>query len=268
MSRSIKSAERTLALFELFSHRESPLTVGDVSRGLDIPQPSASMLLSNLTQLGYLEYNRQTRRFAPTIRIVLLGSWISRRFSEAGALAARLEALTSVCTGSTVFAAIQNDAHVQGVLTFDASMPDRLSLSSGGLRTLTCSAAGRALLSLRRDEEIAGWVRRSNAEATDARLRVNEKDFLEIIQQVRQQGYVTTEETAGPDRCGIAVAVPSPLGEMPLAIGFSGPRARILPQRERLIGEVLKLRATLGKMTSSIGAAGLALETAEHRGIN
>ena len=255
--RSIKSAERTLALFELFSRRETPLTVGDVSQGLAIPQPSASMLLRNLTQLGYLEYSRQTRRFMPTIRVVLLGSWISRRFSEAGALATRLEALTTVCAGGTVFAAIQNNAAVQSVLIFEASTPDRLSVSSGAPGTLTCSAAGRALLSVRHDQEIVGWVRRSNAEATDARLRVNENDFLRIMRQVRKQGYVTTEETAGPDRCGIAVAVPSPLGETPLAIGIAGPRARIMPHRDRLIDEVLKLRAAFDRTASPIHLADL-----------
>ena len=250
--RSIKSAERTLALFELFSRLETPLTVGDVSQGLAIPQPSASMLLRNLAQLGYLEHNRQTRRFMPTIRVVLLGSWISRRFSEAGALATKLEALTAVCTGGTVYAAIQNDAAVQSVLVFEASTPDRLSVSSGAHRTLTCSAAGRALLSVRRDSEIIGWVRRCNAEATDARLRVNEDDFLKIIWQVRRQGYAITDETAGPGRCGIAVAVPSPLGETTLAIGIAGPKARIIPYRDRLIDEVLKLRAAFDKASTPI----------------
>jgi IclR family KDG regulon transcriptional repressor len=242
-SRSIKSAERTLALFELFSERELPLSVGEVSQGLAIPQASASMLLSNLTQLGYLEYDRHTRRFTPTIRIALLGNWVSRHFGQAGFLASQLKVLTRVCAGGTAFAAIQNNASVQGVLKFTASMPDRISVSSGAPQTLTCSSAGRALLSLRSDTEIAGWVRRSNAEATDARLRVNERDFLKIMRQVRKQSYVTTEETSGPDRCGVAVAVPSPLGAMPLAIGIAGRRAQILPHRERLIEEVLKLRA-------------------------
>ena len=63
--RSIKSAERTLRLFELFSRRQQRLPVGEVARGLGIPQPSASMLLSNLAGLGYLEYDRFDRSYAP-----------------------------------------------------------------------------------------------------------------------------------------------------------------------------------------------------------
>ena len=75
--RSIKSAERTLALFELFSIRESRLTVSEVARELSIPQPSASMLLRNLADLGYLDYDRLARTYGPTIRVLLLSNWIS-----------------------------------------------------------------------------------------------------------------------------------------------------------------------------------------------
>src|SRR5258705_11049422 len=90
-ARSIKSAERTLRLFELFSRRQERLTVSDVARGLDIPQPSASMLLTNLAALGYLEYDRFDRSYAPTIRVVLLGSWIGPRLGGRQSLASRLD---------------------------------------------------------------------------------------------------------------------------------------------------------------------------------
>ena len=78
--RSIKSAERTLAIFELFSVRQEMLTVGDVSKSLGIPQPSVSMLLKNLTNMGYLEYDAPQRRYAPTLRVMLLNSWLLDRY--------------------------------------------------------------------------------------------------------------------------------------------------------------------------------------------
>jgi DNA-binding IclR family transcriptional regulator len=254
-ARSIKSAERTLALFELFSCREGPLTVSEVSHGLDIPQPSASMLLRNLTHLGYLDYDRKTRRFMPTIRVVLLGSWISRRLPAS--IVERLEELKTIYTGGDVFAAIQNNAAIQCILMFAEDLPDRMSVSSGRLRTLTCSAAGRALLSLRTDAEVVGWVRRCNAEEPDPRLRVNEADFLQVIAQVRQQGYAATEETSSPGRYGVAVALQPPPGSTPFAVGCGGPGDSLLPHRERLIGELLKVQASFGKAMRAQGSIGL-----------
>ena len=255
MSRSIKSAERTLALFELFSSREGPLTVSEVSQGLNIPQPSASMLLRNLTQLGYLDYDRQTRRFMPTLRVVLLGSWISRRLPAS--IVEQLEELKTIHTGGDVYAAIQNNAAVQCILMFAEDRPDRLSVSSGELRTLTCSAAGRALLSLRTDAEVVGWVRRSNAEEPDPRLRVNEGDFLQVIAEVRRQGFAVTEETASPGRCGVAVAMQAPAGGTPFAVGCGGPRTSLLAHREKLIDELLKVQASFNRAMLASAPIGL-----------
>lgn len=233
--RSVKSAERTLALLELFSQRECGLTVSEVARDLGMPQPSASMLLRNLVQLGYVGRDPATRLFTPTIRVMLLGSWISRRFSAAGLIAQRLEGLQRVCGGETVYAAIQNGCAVQYVLTVEAAMPNRLQIASGALRSITCSAPGRILLSQKPDEEISGWVRRSNAEAVEDRLLVSEAGFLAMMREVRTQGFATTEGDSKPGLAAVAVAVPSPMGDMTLAIGCGGPIERILARRSQII---------------------------------
>src|ERR1700687_5568027 len=101
--RSIKSAERTLRLFELFARRQERLTVGEIARGLCIPQPSASMLLNNLTEMGYLEYDRFDRSYAPTIRVTLLGSWIEPRLGGRQSLASRLDELPRRFAGDIFF---------------------------------------------------------------------------------------------------------------------------------------------------------------------
>jgi len=121
-ARSIKSAERTLALFELFSREQRPFTVGRVSEALGAPQASVSMLLRNLADLGYLEYDRRTRTFAPSIRVALLGSWIDRRFGEAGSLVKRLDGLQRK-VGDTAYLGIQNGATAQYVVTSGRRIP-------------------------------------------------------------------------------------------------------------------------------------------------
>ncbi len=147
--RSIKSAERTLALLELFSQIQTPLTIGRVSRELGIPQPSTSMLMRNLVHLGYLDHDRTQRTFAPSIRIALLGSWIGRRFDEANSLAERLDILQRKVR-ETAYIAIQNGPFGQYVMTQTSDSPDTLNVASGQYRSLTCSAFGRALLALKK----------------------------------------------------------------------------------------------------------------------
>ncbi|MBB4260530.1 MULTISPECIES: IclR family transcriptional regulator [unclassified Bradyrhizobium] len=232
--RKIKSAERTLALFELFSREQQPFTVGRIAKGLGIPQPSVSMLLRNLLKLGYLEYDAHHRTFAPSIRVALLGSWIDRRFGDAGAIGARLNELQRRL-GFTAFIAIQNGAAAQYVLAQTSDEPDRLDISSGMYRSLTCSAAGRALLSLLPDAEIRSWVRRCNAEATEDRFRVGEADFIAMMHRARAEGYAETNGDSVPTLSAVAMTIVSPMGGTPLAVGVGGPTARIRTDKDAVL---------------------------------
>ena len=233
-ARSIKSAERTLALFELFSREQRPFTVGRVSEALAIPQASASMLLRNLADLGYLEYDRQSRTFAPSIRVALLGSWIDRRFGEAGSIGARLDALQRA-VGETAYIGIQNGAAAQYVVSQRPEHPDRLEVMSGQYRSLTCSAMGRVLLSLKPDAEVLTWVRRCNAEATEDRFRVRETGFLDLMRQVRRDGFASTRGEVTPGLGAVAVAFTSPMGATPLALGVGGPIGRVADKRPMIL---------------------------------
>ncbi|WP_337185256.1 helix-turn-helix domain-containing protein [Phenylobacterium sp.] len=219
-ARTVKSAERTLALFELFSLYQRPMVVGEIAKALQIPQPSVSMLVRNLTSLGYLEHDRAARTYVPTIRIMLLGSWIHRRFSEESNLERRIDAL-SRGLGETVMMGIQNGVFCQYVLVQMPENPD-LAVQSGLLRPITCTAIGRALLSLKSDAEIETIVRRCNAEVSDERLRVKPSQFMETIVRIRAQGYARTAGDMTPNRSVIAVSIPGPLGKMPMAIGVGG----------------------------------------------
>ena len=232
--RSIKSAERTLALFELFSREQTPFTVGRVSRALNVPQPSVSMLLRNLTTLGYLEYDRTARTFSPSIRVALLGSWIDRRFAEAAPIGARLDALQRK-VGETAYIGIQNEAAAQYVVTQRPEHPDRLNVMSGQYRSLTCSAMGRVLLSLKPDAEVLAWTRRCNVEAVEERFKVRESEFLDLVRRVRRDGFATTEGDVTPGLGAIAIPFTSPMGGAPLALGVGGPIARVRRKRQTIL---------------------------------
>lgn len=230
-SRSVKSAERTLALFELFSLRQQPLTIGEIAEALNIPQPSASMLVHNVVRLGYLEQDRETRTYIPTVRIMLLGSWIHRRFARDLEFERQLDDLVRL-VGETVTLTIRNGIYAQYVSAQLPDDPGRMEVQSGMLRPITCTAAGRVLLSLSSDAEIASVVRRCNAEVEDARLRVQPGEFQAIIDDVRRTGFA---ETSGSMTAGygvIATQIRAPVGKMPMAIGVAMAVERIDAKRD------------------------------------
>jgi DNA-binding IclR family transcriptional regulator len=251
--RAIKSAERTIALFELFSAMEAPLTVSEVSAGLDIPQSSTTMLLRNLTNIGYLDYDPVTRKYKPTIRILLLSSWITRRFGETGKIASALDRIHEE-TGEVVMLGIQHNAAVQPIVTrgvdrtgLQFSTPgnqggQRFMIRSGLFASLTCSAMGRALLSLKPDAEARSWVRRANAEARDPAFRVSESVLLDLLGTVRVRGYAETSESQLPEHGAFAVCVPSPMDETPMAVSISLPVTRMASKRSMIVERLFALR--------------------------
>lgn len=235
--RTVKSAERTLALFELFSFHQRPLTVGEIASHLSIPQPSVSMLVSNLATLGYLEHDRRARTYVPTIRIMLLGSWIHRQFSKGSQFERRLAALRNRL-GESVVVGIQNGIYCQYVLAHLAEVPDCLEVTSGMMRPITRTAIGRVLLSLKPDHEIDAIARRCNAEMGD-NLAVQRTELMQMISGVRAQGYARTWGDMTSGQSVIAVAVPGPTGRMAMGIGVGGPIDRIT-EKEREIMAALR----------------------------
>ncbi len=242
----IKSAQRTLALLELFSLRQRPLTVGAIARDLGIPQPSASMLLKSLATLGYLAYDPVDRTYLPTLRVVLLGGWIGYSFSETQTLSRRLGALRDEFDPLSAFIGIQNGPWAQYILIQDE--PGRMMIASGQLRLLTCSALGRIFLSLKSDAEVRSWTRRCNAEAEDERHRQSEIPFMDLIRDVRRRNYAETFGDWRAENGAIAVTVPSPIGQTPLGIGIGGDLGLIRHQRDAIIDALLLVKAEFDQL--------------------
>jgi IclR family KDG regulon transcriptional repressor len=251
--RAIKSAERTIALFELFSATEIPMTVSEIANALDIPQSSTTMLLRNLTAIGYLDYNRATRRYKPTIRILLLSSWMARRFGETGKIAELLGRIHEE-TGEVVMLGLQHAARAQAILTRGRDRSGlqyagprqrgqgRIMVKSGMFASLTCSAMGRALLSLKPDFEIRAWVRRANAEAEDPQQRVSESDMLRLVEEVQRKGYAESAGTQLPGLGAFAITVASPMDATPLAVSVSLPVARMASKRAMILDRLFRFR--------------------------
>ncbi|WP_342726323.1 helix-turn-helix domain-containing protein [Bradyrhizobium sp. B097] len=244
MTRSIKSAERTLALFELFSRRQHPLTVGRIADELHVPQPSVSMLLANLRKLGYVSYDVRSRTYTPTIRVALLGIWISRKFDAAGSLSSRLAELQRR-VDETVFLGIQNGPYAQYLLGIYKKKPRSLRAESGTYRLLTGSAVGRALMSLMTDQEIRSWLHRCNAEAPERRLRFTNGEFMAIISEIRGCGFAQTQGDITPTFGAIAVTVRSPSELMPMAVGTGVPLERIEAKRDDIVEALRDFKKSL-----------------------
>ncbi|MDE1172676.1 MAG: IclR family transcriptional regulator [Parvibaculaceae bacterium] len=230
----VKSAGRTLEVFEYFRIYQQPATVGEIAAALGLPQSSTSMLLKSLVALNYLDYKPTTRRFLPTYRVSLLGNWIQASRYESEAITEIMEALRRE-TGETVMLGLQSGPHMQYVHILAASYAVQLTVTAGTVRPMTLSAAGQILLSQKTNTQVRAIVRRNNADADSAGQRVKESEFLKEIELVRERGYAESRGRMAPGANVIAMLAPND-GDSPLlAIGIGGPMPRIDQRRKTII---------------------------------
>lgn len=232
----IKSAKRVLELFEYFAECRRPLAVADVVDGLDYPQSSASALLKSLTRLGYLDYDRYRRLYRPTFRVALLGGWVQDDLYSHTNLSTFLDDLHRRSGGNALMLGMQNDIYVQYIHV--AQTPDselNWYLKPGTLRPLCRSAAGRMLLSLKSDVQVQQLLWRINAEEADPSKRMNIHDLLMELNQIRAQKFAVTDGIINPNGGVVAIEMPTPPSQPPMALCIGAPLEMMRTERERLL---------------------------------
>lgn len=232
----IKSAKRVLELFEFFAERRRPLAVTDVVNGLEYPQSSASALLKSLTKMGFLDYDRYRRLYRPTLRVALLGGWVLDDLYSRTNLFNLMEELHRLSGGEALMLGMQNELYVQYIHVVQTPGSEQnWYLKPGTLRPLCRSATGRILLSLKSDVEVQQLLWRINAEEADPAKRVSIHDLLRELNQIRAQQYAITAGTINPNGGVIAIEMPTPSGQPPMALGIGAPLEMLRTDRERLL---------------------------------
>ena len=215
----VKSARRTVEIFEFFATRQAPATLMVVAKALGTPASSTSALLGSLQQLGYLDYDRHARTYVPTIRAALLGIWVNDLMLSDGTVLRLMYELRDQ-TGETVVLGTQSGLHVQYLHAMQSLIRGSApNVTTGRLRPLLRSAVGHLVLSRKEDKEILSLARRINAEETPA-LRVNTDQLMKTIEDCRREGFAYTEGAATPGYGLIAVLLAAAPHQPPIALGI------------------------------------------------
>lgn len=240
----IKSAKRVMELLEFFAEQRRPLSVSDFVRGLDYPQSSTSVLLKSLVRLGYLDYDRRERLYMPTLRIALLGGWVHDQLFTDVSLSRMVDRLHAASHGATVFLGIQNEIYVQYIHVVQAPVPAvPWYVKPGSLRPLARTALGKMLLSRKPDVEVLYMLRRINAEETDPAHYVHGSELLKELDVIRQCGYASTEGNVNPGGGVVAIEMPTPASQPPMAIGIGSAIEVVRAERQNWVN--LMREATL-----------------------
>lgn len=195
----VKSAARALEILEFFDTIRRPVGAQEVAAALGYPTSSTQALLRSLVAQGYLAWDVQHRRYAPTLRVALLGGgWIAPELCGMPPLRALVEGLAQRCGGEVAVMARNGDA-AEAIAASAARAPGSLA---GRRECVADGASGRCLLALQDDGAIRRLLHRLNAEA--ATRRASPTDFAVLLREVglvRRRGWIALPDPRD-DRLG------------------------------------------------------------------
>ena len=234
----VKSAARTMQIFECFEDVKRPLTISELVRLLGVPQSSMSALMKSLLYQGFMDYETRSRTYSPSVRIALLGNWLMGNPQDCDGLLAMLQNL-NVSTGDTVILGVLNGIQSQYIHVVNSYQRLRFHLRPGMMRPMFRTAIGIVLASLRDDAEIGRMVRRANTETESGQEFVLEADVMRQIREVREKGYLLTSNLATPGAGVIATLLQNGPSSRPMAVGIGAPNPRLISGRDVLIDSLM-----------------------------
>lgn len=240
----VKSAVRVLQVLELFQRRQQPLTLKQICAMLGYPQSSGTVLLKNLVTHGYLNFDRATRRYFPTLRVAALGDWINASLFGQGEVFELMRSLHSA-TGETVSIALQNDVYIQYIRVILSVHPVPLRTDEGSMRPLTQSASGWLLMSVYSDRIVEKLVRRANIATPRVEDRQPVPLMIERVREARRTAAAYAEDVPQVGRAHVCVLLPATVQGRAVVLGMAGAVERIRPNRDRYLALAKELADSL-----------------------
>lgn len=224
----IKSAERTLIIFEYFEATRMPATLGEIAQALGFPVSSTLALLRSLQDSGYLVNDLARKTYFPSLRLATLGAWLSESAFHHQGLLRLIDELAQE-TNETIFLGIQNGLSAQYIHVVQAEHVLRYHPPVGTKRPMLRSAVGRVLLAGMPDKQALKLIQKivSRGEGGDEGPSLNVEHLLDDLRRVREMGYAYSANKITPGAAVVAVHLPGAGGRPDMAIGIGGPSDRV-----------------------------------------
>jgi DNA-binding IclR family transcriptional regulator len=226
----VKSAVRTIEIIEYFAEINRPARTREISDALDLPNSSVDDLLRTLAAMGYLSFDRRSKLYAPSYKIVGMMQAIERGFFGGDRLR-RLLLDLKMATGGSVYMTTQNDCWLENVAEIpgswtvppDTEIENRWQiLRFDGTSWLPGTNFAGALLALQSNVEIIDLAVRTQNLGIAPKGAFVMSDLIGRVQRIRSRGFALCRRNDTLQVEAIACPMRLPNGNMPVAVGVLG----------------------------------------------
>ncbi|KKF00672.1 IclR family transcriptional regulator [Mycolicibacterium obuense] len=220
-SGGVQSVERAFELMELIGRAGGECSLTELSAESPLPPPTIHRLLRTLVTLGYVR-QLPNRRYALGPRLIRLGVVANRQL---GAVAGPvLQSLVDELAETASLAVLDGDMVIYTGQVASTQMM-RTADEIGRRVGLHTSGVGKAVLAELDDARILKLVTQSGLPAPTGNSAATLSAVFANVERVRADGYAVDDEEFEIGIRSVAMAVPG--APTPMAIGISGPVARM-----------------------------------------
>lgn len=187
-------------LFKVFSIIETVvagqnkgMTYSEILAALDLSKSSVHRILKELTELGYLSFNPETKRYFGSLRLAALGAEVMSHFQLREYIRPHLIDLHRETDHTTNFGVLDG---TQGVFVDKIESKDfgiKLFSEIGKSFPLHCTGLGKVLLAYSMDTVLPRLLQHPLEAITDRTITDPEK-LMQELKSIRELGYALDDE--------------------------------------------------------------------------
>ncbi len=220
----VKTAGRTLELFEAFADSQEPLSLSELGRALKAPLSSSLYLVRALEGRGYLYTLTERRQIYPTRKMFDIAKSIMVREPGMEQIEPMLIGLRD-STQETVILGKRQGNRVVYLAVFEGPRAIRYTARTGDLKPLHSSSLGKALLSALNPPERAKAVAKLTHDAITPKTITDRNALLKELERAAARGYSETRGEHVKDV--MAIGKPVWLGKELYGVAIAGPLHRM-----------------------------------------
>lgn len=228
----VKTAARTLDVFEVFAAAKGPLTLTELAGRLDSPLSSCHALVRTLQLRGYVYVLDERKRVYPTKRLLMVAQQIAQNDPVLERIGPVLAAL-QLSTEETVILGKRQGNCVTYLEVVESRQTIRYAADPGDVKPLHSSAIGKAMLGVLPDAELAKLVRKLPLPAVTPSTIKDAAGLLRDIALSRERGFFVTRGENVPDV--MAISICRTVGEEPYGVAVAGPIGRLESRSDAVV---------------------------------
>lgn len=242
---SVKTAGRTLDMFEVFARKKGPLSLSELAQQIGSPVSSAHALVKTLRARGFVYVLEDRKLIYPTKRILSIAQLIAESDPVIEMALPTLEKLQKQSDETLILGKRQGD-HVIYLEVLESANSIRYSARPGDTKPLHSSSVGKAMLSLMPDAEITRLMAKVGQNKVTQNTISDTDRLLEDIRKGRESNVFITRGENVADV--MAMAVPVQLGSEALGIAIAGPMPRMIEKEQACLSYLNEARDSFSSM--------------------